>query len=120
MSTEKKNKNNSLKVSKSKNFIVLQRFLNIPTGAPLTWQASVEACREMDADLAAITDATNQEVVHQMVQGSDFGEAWIGLNDIRNFNEYEWSNGYVVSFVVIHDFYIFMFSMFKKCNNLYR
>ena len=53
----------------------------------------------MDADLAAITDPTNQEVVHQIIQGSEFGEAWIGLNDLRNFNEYEWSNGFVVSFL---------------------
>jgi len=68
------------------------------TGAPKTWEGAVESCRSMGGDLASIEDDTFQEVVWQIIQKSDFGEAWIGLNDKRQYNQYEWSDQIPVFF----------------------
>ena len=60
----------------------------------------------MGGDLASIEDDTFQEVVWQIIQKSDFGEAWIGLNDKRQYNQYEWSDQIPVS-VLIEIEYLF-------------
>ena len=80
----------------------------------------------MGGDLASIEDDTFQEVVWQIIQKSDFGEAWIGLNDKRQYNQYEWSDQIPVSNLIKNLKFIskksikFFFELvlkhlFKKC-----
>ena len=66
-------------------------------GDPLTWDEAQVSCRAKGGDLVSIYDSADQDFVHQLIQKTTFGEAWIGLNDLRTYNQYEWSDSYVVS-----------------------
>jgi len=68
----------------------------------LTWSESEAVCVAEGGHLVSIYDEVEQDFIIQLVHRYNFRNVWIGLNELRTVNTYEWTDGEPVS----HNFYV--------------
>ncbi len=60
---------------------------------PATWELALDDCEDAGLDLVSITDAAENAVVADLVEGLGRGAAWIGLTDRTVEDRFRWSDG---------------------------
>ena len=63
----------------------------------LTWAESEATCVQKGGHLVSIFDEVEQDFIIQLAHIYELPGIWIGLNELRSTNTYEWSDGESVS-----------------------
>jgi len=70
-----------------------------PADDELSWAEAEAKCVSMDGHLVTINTPVEQDFVSQQIVLGSIQYVWIGLNDLRSFNEFEWVDGSPVRWI---------------------
>jgi len=59
----------------------------------LTWAEAEAQCVSLDGHLVTISTSVEQDFISQKIVLGPAPYVWIGLNDLRSTNEFEWVDG---------------------------
>lgn len=63
-----------------------------------TWDEARQDCEAFGATLTSIADKAENDLIRGGLDASSIGEAWIGLSDIAQEDQFEWEDGSPLSF----------------------